>query len=75
MKKNAAPALKEQVYKTVKNRLLDQTYKDGQVLTERALAEELCVSRTPVREAMRQLQKEVISLAKELSSVVLTKRT
>ncbi|MBF1354392.1 MAG: GntR family transcriptional regulator, partial [Megasphaera micronuciformis] len=47
MKKNAAPALKEQVYKTVKNRLLDQTYKDGQVLTERALAEELCVSRTP----------------------------
>ena len=58
MKKNAAPALKEQVYKTVKNRLLDQTYKDGQVLTERALAEELCVSRTPVREAMRQLQKE-----------------
>ena len=58
MKKNAAPALKEQVYKTVKNRLLDQTYKDGQVLTERALAEELCVSRTPVREAMRQLQTE-----------------
>ena len=76
MKKNAAPALKEQVYKTVKNRLLDQTYKDGQVLTERALAEELCVSRTPVREAMRQLQKEGwLRYIPRKGIVVLTKRT
>ena len=58
MKKNKSPALKEQVYTIVKNRLLEQKYQDGQVLTERALAEEFSVSRTPVRAAMRQLQKE-----------------
>ena len=58
MKKNKSPALKEQVYTIVKNRLLEQKYQDGQVLTERALAEEFRVSRTPVRAAMRQLQKE-----------------
>ena len=45
MKKNKSPALKEQVYTIVKNRLLEQKYQDGQVLTERALAEEFRVSR------------------------------
>ena len=58
MKKNNMPALKDQVYTIIKNRLLEQTYQGGHILTERALAEELRVSRTPVRAALQQLQKE-----------------
>jgi DNA-binding GntR family transcriptional regulator len=51
-------SLKTQIYTTIKKRLLDQVYQDGQILTERKLSEELNVSRTPVREAMQRLQKE-----------------
>ena len=38
-----------QVYRTMKQRLLDQTYVNGQMLSERTLAAELQISRTPVR--------------------------
>ena len=50
--------LKAQIYKTIKKNILDQTYQEGQFLTERKLALKLNVSRTPVREALQRLQKE-----------------
>lgn len=51
-------SLQVQVYGTIKKRLLDQTYVNGQMLSERTLAAELQISRTPVRRAIQQLQKE-----------------
>lgn len=77
MKKNNMPALKDQVYTIIKNRLLEQTYQGGHILTERALAEELRVSRTPVRAALQQLQKKagfVMCRIRELSFATWTKK-
>ena len=45
-------SLQTQVYKTLKKRLLDQYYANGQILTERKLADELQTSRTPVRRCL-----------------------
>ena len=51
-------SLKSQIYQLIKKRILDETYPEGQILTERKLADELNVSRTPVRSALQRLQKE-----------------
>ncbi|MDO8185104.1 GntR family transcriptional regulator [Conexibacter sp. JD483] len=45
-------------YDHVKQRLLSGDYADGELLSEGAIADELGVSRTPVREALLQLQAE-----------------
>lgn len=45
-------------YDHVKQRLLAGDYADGELLSEGAIAEQLGVSRTPVREALLQLQSE-----------------
>jgi len=45
-------------YEHVKDRLLAGRYADGELLSEGAIAEELGISRTPVREALLQLQAE-----------------
>ncbi|WP_203825596.1 GntR family transcriptional regulator [Actinoplanes palleronii] len=46
------------VYTTVKERILDGTYREGQLITEGEVAGEAGVSRTPVREAFVQLESE-----------------
>lgn len=46
------------VYALMKNRILSLHYQPGTLLTERALAEDLEVSRTPVREAIQRLAQE-----------------
>ncbi|MFC7364118.1 MULTISPECIES: GntR family transcriptional regulator [Bhargavaea] len=43
-------------YKYMKNAIIVGQYKPGTRLTEKALAEELQVSRTPIREAIKQLE-------------------
>jgi len=43
-------------YKHIKNAIIVGQYKPGSRLTEKALAEELQVSRTPIREAIKQLE-------------------
>lgn len=45
-------------YDHVKGRLLAGAYEDGELLSEGTIAQELGVSRTPVREALLQLQAE-----------------
>lgn len=45
-------------YDYIRKRILDGTYISGQALTAMQLAEDIGVSRTPVREALRQLEVE-----------------
>ena len=45
-------------YEAIKENILEGRYKAGDSLTENRIAEELNVSRTPVREAIRQLEFE-----------------
>jgi DNA-binding GntR family transcriptional regulator len=45
-------------YDHVKQRLLDGDYADGELLSEGTIADQLGVSRTPVREALLRLQSE-----------------
>jgi DNA-binding GntR family transcriptional regulator len=50
--------LAQQAYKDVKQRILEGAIKAGELLTERSLAIESGISRTPLRAAISRLQKE-----------------
>ncbi|MCW3008156.1 MAG: GntR family transcriptional regulator [Solirubrobacterales bacterium] len=52
------PPASRRVYEHVKAQLLDGTYRDGQLLSEGAIADAVGVSRTPVREAFLSLESE-----------------
>ena len=45
-----------QVYEIVKNQILSRKLPSGEKINENALAQSLGVSRSPVREALRQLK-------------------
>ena len=49
---------KDKVYKSLKEAILNRTFKPGDPLMERTIAEQLGVSRTPVREALKHLEHE-----------------
>lgn len=51
-------ALKETIYEKIKENIVSRKYPEGAYLIERKIAEELFTSRTPVREAFKQLEKE-----------------
>ncbi len=51
-------SLGQQVFQKIREGILDGTYVKGKELKETAIGEELGVSRTPVREALRQLELE-----------------
>ena len=48
--------LSEKAYDEIKNAICDGTITAGTLLSENALAQQLGMSRTPVREAMRALE-------------------
>jgi DNA-binding GntR family transcriptional regulator len=48
-------SLREQALATLRQRILDVDYPPGSVLSENQLAGELGISRTPIREALREL--------------------
>ncbi|ATY85240.1 hypothetical protein CVV65_10140 [Kyrpidia spormannii] len=48
--------LSEQAYQILKKRIIDSTFLPGQLLTEEMLAEQLGISRTPIRAALKQLE-------------------
>jgi GntR family transcriptional regulator, rspAB operon transcriptional repressor len=50
--------LYRQVYTLLRRQILEGKYSPGEVLHESRMAESLQVSRTPVREALRQLERE-----------------
>lgn len=45
-------------YESLKQRIINNSLKPGDPLNERALSEELRISKTPIREALQQLEKE-----------------
>ncbi|WP_431285071.1 GntR family transcriptional regulator [Humitalea sp. 24SJ18S-53] len=47
--------LREQALHTIRERILDLRYPPGSLLSENQIAEELGISRTPIREALREL--------------------
>src|SRR5690554_2376002 len=51
-------SLREKIFQKLRQDILDGKYKAGDSLVEMKLAEEMGVSRTPVREAIRQLELE-----------------
>lgn len=51
-------SLKQQIYNLLKEDILNQRYNDEDILNERKISEELKVSRTPVREALKALESE-----------------
>ncbi len=51
-------SLADQIFERLENDILSGVYQRGSVLTEMGLCEELGVSRTPVREALKRLAQE-----------------
>jgi DNA-binding GntR family transcriptional regulator len=51
-------SLKQQAYQGIKNAIIDQSIAPGEVLYERALSEQLGISRTPIRESIPLLELE-----------------
>lgn len=51
-------SLKDQIYDIVKEDIINQTYKHNTVLNEKKISQELNVSKTPVREALKALEAE-----------------
>lgn len=52
--------LSQQAYKDIKKRILDGAFSAGELLTERVLAEDSGISRTPLRSAISRLENEGI---------------
>ncbi len=50
--------LSEKAYEIIKTAIIANEFKPGDVLAEEALAEQLSISRTPIRAALKQLQFE-----------------
>ncbi|MBD0709248.1 MULTISPECIES: GntR family transcriptional regulator [unclassified Streptomyces] len=55
---DAPPSLREQVYVELRERIIEGVHPAGTRLVEREIADELRVSRVPVREAMQRLESE-----------------
>ena len=58
MKNFHTASLADQVFEKLENDIVFGIYKRGEILTELKLAENLGVSRTPIREALRRLEQE-----------------
>lgn len=51
-------SLRDKIYNKIREKILNGQYKAGETLTESQIAREVGASRTPVREAIRQLELE-----------------
>lgn len=58
MKEFKTTSLADQVFERLENDIIQGVYPKGEILTELRLAEQLGVSRTPIREALRRLEQE-----------------
>ncbi len=58
MREFKTTSLADQVFEKLENDIIQGVYPKGEILTELRLAEQLGVSRTPIREALRRLEQE-----------------
>lgn len=58
MKQFKTTSLADQVFEKLENDIIHGIYPRGEILTELKLVEQLGVSRTPIREALRRLEQE-----------------
>ena len=52
------PVGKNKIFTVLRDKILNEEYTQGQKLNEVALSKELNISRTPIREALKQLELE-----------------
>lgn len=71
MKNFKSTSLADQVFDKLENDIIQGVYPKGEILTELKLAEQLGVSRTPIREALRRLEQERLIADTGKGSVVL----
>ena len=64
-------SLADQVFEKLENDIITGVYARGEILTELKLVEDLGVSRTPIREALRRLEQERLIKESGKGSVVL----
>lgn len=64
-------SLADQVFEKLESDIISGVYPRGEILTELKLVEELGVSRTPIREALRRLEQERLIQESGKGSVVL----
>lgn len=64
-------SLADQVFERLENDIIQGVYPRGEILTELRLADELGVSRTPIREALRRLEQERLIESAGKGSLVL----
>ncbi len=64
-------SLADQVFEKLENDIIVGVYPRGEILTELKLVEQLGVSRTPIREALRRLEQERLIADSGKGSVVL----
>lgn len=69
------PSLSDQAYEQIKDAIIMNRFKPGDVLAEEQLAERLDISRTPIREALKQLVFEHIAEISETKNVVVSNVT
>lgn len=58
MREYKSASLADQVFEKMENDIIHGNYAHGEILTELKLVEQLGVSRTPIREALRRLEQE-----------------
>lgn len=71
MKEFRTTSLADQVFDKLENDIIQGVYPRGEILTELKLVEQLGVSRTPIREALRRLEQERLIADSGKGSVVL----
>ena len=64
-------SLADQVFDKLENDIIQGVYPKGEILTELKLVEQLGVSRTPIREALRRLEQERLIADSGKGSIVL----
>ena len=69
---DGSSSLEEKVYLALQEQILSRKLRTGEAITEMKLSKALCVSRTPVREALQRLDREgLIKLVPNKGAVVL----
>ena len=71
MKDFKSVSLADQVFEKLENDIITGVYPRGEILTELKLVEQLGVSRTPIREALRRLEQERLITDSGKGSIVL----